>query len=77
MADPAAGMAFSAPNQNAAAAGVTLQGLPVRRIAHDDAKHAPICRRIVVSLCGDDATKWAESSPPPAARGLRRGRAAR
>ena len=33
-----------------------------RHIAHDDAKHAPICRRIVASLCGDDATKWAEAS---------------
>jgi hypothetical protein len=33
-----------------------------RHIAHDDAKHAPICRRIVAGLCGDDATKWAEAS---------------
>jgi hypothetical protein len=33
-----------------------------RHIAHDDAKHAPICRRIVASLCGDDPAKWAEAS---------------
>ena len=33
-----------------------------RHIAHDDEKHAPICRRIVASLCGDDATKWADAS---------------
>ncbi|NBW96353.1 MAG: DUF3050 domain-containing protein [Planctomycetia bacterium] len=33
-----------------------------RHIAHDDAKHAPICRRIVARLCGDDPAKWAEAS---------------
>lgn len=33
-----------------------------RHIAHDDAKHAPVCRRIVARLCGDDAAKWAEAS---------------
>jgi pyrroloquinoline quinone (PQQ) biosynthesis protein C len=33
-----------------------------RHIAHDDAKHAPICRRIVASLCGDDKAKWAAAS---------------
>ena len=33
-----------------------------RHIAHDDEKHAPVCRRIVARLCGDDATKWAEAS---------------
>jgi pyrroloquinoline quinone (PQQ) biosynthesis protein C len=33
-----------------------------RHIAHDDAKHAPICRRIVASLCGDDEAKWAAAS---------------
>jgi hypothetical protein len=33
-----------------------------RHIAHDDAKHAPICRRIVAGLCGDDPAKWAAAS---------------
>jgi hypothetical protein len=33
-----------------------------RHIAHDDEKHAPICRRIVARLCGDDPAAWAESS---------------
>jgi pyrroloquinoline quinone (PQQ) biosynthesis protein C len=33
-----------------------------RHIAHDDAKHAPICRRIVAGLCGDDEAKWAAAS---------------
>jgi len=33
-----------------------------RHIAHDDAKHAPVCRRIVSRLCGDDAKKWEEAS---------------
>lgn len=33
-----------------------------RHIAHDDAKHAPVCRRIVARLCGNDAAKWAEAS---------------
>jgi hypothetical protein len=33
-----------------------------RHIAHDDEKHAPICRRIVARLCGDDPAKWAEAA---------------
>ena len=33
-----------------------------RHIAHDDEKHAPVCRRIMARLCGNDATKWAEAS---------------
>ena len=33
-----------------------------RHIAHDDEKHAPVCRRIMARLCGDDAARWAESS---------------
>jgi len=33
-----------------------------RHIAHDDAKHAPVCRRIVGRLCGDDPAHWAEAS---------------
>ncbi len=33
-----------------------------RHIAHDDEKHAPICRRIVARLCGTDPTRWAEAS---------------
>jgi hypothetical protein len=33
-----------------------------RHIAHDDEKHAPVCRRIMARLCGDDAGKWAEAS---------------
>jgi hypothetical protein len=33
-----------------------------RHIAHDDEKHAPICRRIVARLCGDDTGKWADVS---------------
>lgn len=33
-----------------------------RHIAHDDAKHGPICRRIVAGLCGDDPATWAEAS---------------
>lgn len=33
-----------------------------RHIAHDDAKHAPICRRIMARLCGDDPATWAEAS---------------
>lgn len=33
-----------------------------RHIAHDDEKHAPVCRRIVARLCGDDPTRWAEAS---------------
>jgi len=34
-----------------------------RHIAHDDEKHAPVCRRIVARLCGDDRARWAEASP--------------
>jgi hypothetical protein len=33
-----------------------------RHIAHDDEKHAPVCRRIVARLCGSDPAKWAEAS---------------
>ena len=33
-----------------------------RHIAHDDQKHAPVCRRIVARLCGDDPARWAEAS---------------
>lgn len=33
-----------------------------RHIAHDDARHAPVCRRILKSLCGDDVTAWSEAS---------------
>jgi hypothetical protein len=33
-----------------------------RHIAHDDEKHAPVCRRIVARLCGDDPAHWAEAS---------------
>ncbi len=33
-----------------------------RHIAHDDAKHAPVCRRIVARLCGDNPAHWAEAS---------------
>jgi hypothetical protein len=33
-----------------------------RHIAHDDEKHAPVCRRIVARLCGTDRLKWAEAS---------------
>jgi len=33
-----------------------------RHIAHDDAKHAPICRRIMSRLCGDDPARWAAAS---------------
>ena len=33
-----------------------------RHIAHDDEKHAPVCRRIVTRLCGDDPARWAEAS---------------
>jgi hypothetical protein len=33
-----------------------------RHIAHDDEKHAPICRRIVARLCGDDPDRWADAS---------------
>ncbi|MFM7205464.1 MAG: DUF3050 domain-containing protein, partial [Planctomycetaceae bacterium] len=33
-----------------------------RHIEADDEKHAPICRRIIARLCGDDAEKWAEAS---------------
>jgi hypothetical protein len=33
-----------------------------RHIAHDDEKHAPICRRIVARLCGDNSEKWSDAS---------------
>jgi hypothetical protein len=33
-----------------------------RHIEADDEKHAPVCRRIMARLCGDDAAKWAEAS---------------
>jgi len=33
-----------------------------RHIEHDDAKHAPVCRRILARQCGDDVTNWAEAS---------------
>jgi len=33
-----------------------------RHIEADDEKHGPMCRRIVASLCGDDAGRWAEAS---------------
>ena len=33
-----------------------------RHIEADDEKHAPICRRILTRLCGDDAATWAEAS---------------
>jgi pyrroloquinoline quinone (PQQ) biosynthesis protein C len=33
-----------------------------RHIAHDDARHAPVCRRILRSLCGEDPRTWAEAS---------------
>jgi hypothetical protein len=33
-----------------------------RHIAHDDEKHAPVCRRIVARLCGDNPAHWAEAS---------------
>lgn len=33
-----------------------------RHIEADDEKHAPICRRILARLCGDDADRWADAS---------------
>ncbi|MEK0445211.1 MAG: hypothetical protein RLZZ399_532 [Verrucomicrobiota bacterium] len=33
-----------------------------RHITHDDEKHAPMCRRILSRLCGEDPRKWAEAS---------------
>ena len=33
-----------------------------RHIEADDEKHGPMCRRIVASLCGEDAGRWAEAS---------------
>ncbi|MFM8635845.1 MAG: DUF3050 domain-containing protein, partial [Planctomycetia bacterium] len=27
-----------------------------------DEKHAPVCRRIIARLCGDDAAKWQEAT---------------
>ena len=36
-----------------------------RHIEADDEKHAPICRRIMARLCGDDPAKWTEASQTP------------
>lgn len=33
-----------------------------RHIEHDDTRHAPVCRRIVARLCGDDPKRWEEAS---------------
>ncbi|MFM7137689.1 MAG: DUF3050 domain-containing protein [Planctomycetota bacterium] len=33
-----------------------------RHIEHDDEHHAPVCRRIVDRLCGDDPATWAAAS---------------
>jgi len=33
-----------------------------RHIEADDEKHAPICRRIMARLCGDDPAKWTEAT---------------
>lgn len=33
-----------------------------RHIEHDDEKHAPVCRRIIARLCGDDEMKWHEAT---------------
>lgn len=33
-----------------------------RHIEHDDEKHAPLCRRIVAGLCGNDPGKWREAT---------------
>lgn len=33
-----------------------------RHIEHDDERHAPICRRIVAGMCGQDPVRWAEAS---------------
>lgn len=33
-----------------------------RHISHDDEKHAPVCRRIVARLCGNDPVLWDEAS---------------
>jgi hypothetical protein len=33
-----------------------------RHIEHDDEHHAPVCRRIVARLCGDDTSAWEEAS---------------
>lgn len=33
-----------------------------RHIVHDDEKHAPLCRQIAASLCGDDPVKWSDAS---------------
>ena len=33
-----------------------------RHIEADDEKHAPVCRRIMARLCGDDPARWAEAS---------------
>jgi hypothetical protein len=33
-----------------------------RHIEHDDERHAPVCRRIVSRLCGDDDAIWRQAS---------------
>jgi hypothetical protein len=33
-----------------------------RHIAHDDEKHAPVCRRIMARLCGNDPAAWSDAS---------------
>lgn len=33
-----------------------------RHVGTDEAKHGPICRRIVARLCGEDAATWSEAS---------------
>ena len=33
-----------------------------RHIEADEEKHAPVCRRIMARLCGDDPARWAEAS---------------
>ena len=33
-----------------------------RHIEHDDEKHAPLCRRIVARMCGNDTTKWQDAA---------------
>jgi hypothetical protein len=33
-----------------------------RHIEADDEKHAPVCRRIMARLCGDNPARWAEAS---------------
>ena len=33
-----------------------------RHIEHDDEHHAPVCRRIVARLCGNDQAAWSDAS---------------